>query len=184
MVIDGLIRGKNIYLQSVMADDAKFIVKIRNDSQKNRYVHAVDNDVEKEIAWIDKQHIQPNDYYFSVKHWKDKIIIGTVSIYNVDLQMREAELGRWVSYGTASDNLETILLAHNFAFETLNLCRVYTKTLSENKKVVNFWKRFGGQGVENHVDEGVSFYKNTITANEYSRIMYPRWESYVKGINI
>lgn len=166
MVYKEIIEGKTISLRSTIIDDAAFIIDIRNDNEKSKYVHPVDNDIDAEIEWIREQRKREGDYFFTIIRNSDGALLGNVAVCNIDINTRCGELGRWVSYGTAVENLETIIAVHDFAFSVLGLEQLYTKTLSGNKSVVNFWKRFGGTGEEKSFD-GISCYYNVITAVIY-----------------
>lgn len=169
MIYDEIINGKTIIIRSTTVDDAAFIVDIRNDEEKNRYVHPVANDIPTEIRWIEKQRKLEGDFFFTIIRKNDGNLLGNVAIYNINKNNNCGELGRWVSYGTAVENLETILLVHDFAFGILGLDYVYTKTLSCNKCVANFWQRFGGNGEEKIID-GISYYYNSISSEKFNSI--------------
>lgn len=172
MYIHEIFEGKYIFLRSVKEEDAEFIVKLRTDDKMNSFVHKVDNDVKKEKSWIRNQRERERDYFFSFFRKKDEQILGNISIYNV--KDGAGELGRWMSYGNAIENLESAMLAHDFAFNFLQISSVYTKTMSENKKVVNFWKRFGGVAKEAVPVEDFTVYYNTIYNEQYKNEIRPK----------
>lgn len=140
MIIEHDIEGKIISLRTVRSEDAEFILSLRLNPELNRFINKVDNNLEKQIQWINDQKERKNDYYFIV-HKKNRQPIGTISLYNI--ANSEGEFGRWIITGNSLEALESAILIHDFGFNTLGLNRVISKTHSENIKVINFHKRFG-----------------------------------------
>lgn len=172
MYFHEVFEGKYIFLRSVGEKDAEFIIRIRTDDKVNRYVHMIDNDVKKEIEWICEQRKREGDYFFSVIRKRDGQIVGNISVYNI--KNGAGELGRWVSYGNAIENLEAAVLAHDFAFNILQVSNVYTRTMSDNKKTVSFWKRFGGVPKENVIVEDFTVYHNIVYKEQYKNEIRPK----------
>ena len=111
------------------------------------------------------------DYYFLILNSQD-IPIGTVSIYNIF--EKEAELGRWVSLGNALENMESVYLLHKWAFEKLDLEMIYTKTLTLNHKVVNFWRKFGATMIEEIDSEAGKISPGKITKDNFFNYIDPK----------
>lgn len=104
------IEGKYINLRCVTVEDADFIVDIRNDKNKNKFVHAVSKDVEKQREWIKEQIERSGDYYFIFSN-KAGAAKGLCSIYDINMENQTAEFGRWISWGNALENVESVILA-------------------------------------------------------------------------
>ena len=171
MIYKGAKKGKYISLRSVETSDAKFTGRLRSDAILSRYVHKVDSTERGQIEFIKWQREEEDDYYFLIEA-DDKRPLGTIALYHFDKD--SAELGRWVSYGNAFENIESIVLLHDIAFEETNLNRVYTCTNVLNEVVVNFWKRFGGDMSEIiNMDDFVA-YKNIVTKETYYNTMRPK----------
>lgn len=166
MVVSNPLRGKYINLRSVIEDDAQFIVDIRNDDTKNKYVHAVSNDVNLQIEWIREQIKRPGDYYFVIEN-KNGEPIGLASIYDVGVYDCAAEFGRWISWGNAAENLESVILSFDFAFEQLKVDYVYMRTMVDNNKVKNFWKRFGATQHGEIFEMDLWLDKTTVSKKDY-----------------
>lgn len=140
MIYDNVLKGKFVNLRSVLTGDAEFILKLRLDENLNKYLNKVDNDLEKQILWIKNQQKADNDYYFLIESTKGNPL-GTISLYNI--QNREGQFGRWVSIGNSVQNVESAVILYDFGFYELGLDLIYSETVRENKKVLNFHKRFG-----------------------------------------
>ncbi len=142
LIYDSTVNGTFIYLRSVLEKDAEFILRLRLDERLNKYLSKVNNNLEKERAWITEHKALDNDFYFLIVR-KDDEPLGTISLYNI--KGSEGEFGRWVSVGNAAENLESVLLLHDFGFYTLDLDLIYSKTVKENVRVLNFHRRFGAE---------------------------------------
>lgn len=142
MIYPDCIVGHFSKLRYVKLDDAKQILKLRLDENLNRYINKVDNDVEKQRCWIDYHQKLEGDYYFVIEDINNNLV-GTVSIYNIS--ENEGELGRWVSKANSIINLESIILAYDFAFDILKLDKIWMYVIKDNTKVVKFHKVFGSK---------------------------------------
>lgn len=168
MIYDNVLKGKFVNLRSVLTSDSEFILKLRLDENLNKYINKVDNDLEKQILWIKNQQKAENDYYFLIESIEGNPL-GTISLYNI--QNSEGEFGRWVSIGNSVQNLESVIILHDFGFYELGLDLIYSETVRENKKVLNFHKRFGAT-ILNDFTEYNNFIlqKAIIKKDEYKNI--------------
>ena len=172
MVYEKAIKGTCIRLRAVQIDDAEFVIDIRNNKSKNQYIHETSTDVNKQIAWISSQREREGDYYFIATNSGNRI--GLISIYNIDLNNKEAELGRWVSIGSPIENVEMAMLMFEFAFDKLGLESVFMMTMTDNSKVRHFWKSFGAtiDGVYNK--QGIELEREVCNKNDYYKIIRPK----------
>jgi RimJ/RimL family protein N-acetyltransferase len=144
MAIYEQINGHLINIRSVLADDASFIVGIRNNNKLNKFINPVDESIELQKCWIKEQNKRPNDYYFVIED-KSKVPLGTISLYKI--LGDQAEWGRWVSIGNPIQNIESAILIHNFAFINLKLNLIYSQVMDGNVQVLNFNKSFGAKKI-------------------------------------
>lgn len=164
MIYNNIIKGINVSLKYVECADAEIILKLRTNQLLNKHIHDTENDLEKQKQWILNQQKRDGDYYFVILNKKAEKI-GVVSIYNI--KNGNGELGRWISIGNAKENLESIVLMHEFGFNTLKLKNLYTCTSKDNTKIINFWKRFGGEfGGLIEVDK-FTLSKNIVSVDKY-----------------
>lgn len=167
MVYDSELKGKNISLVPVETSDADFIVKIRNDVDKCRYLHKVSSAAEAQARWIEEQRSREGDYYFLIKDLNGKKI-GTIGLSNIADGC--GETSRFVSYGSPLENVEANLLITDFAFDTVGLKRIRGYVCAQNKKVISLQKRFGYlfDDFESIVD-GMDVRFATLTREDYRR---------------
>lgn len=166
MRFEGLLRGKYISMRSVCADDAAFIVDIRNDGSKNAYIHATSKDLGNQVSWIESQIGRDGDYYFVMLDSNQKRV-GLASVYNVDKRERTAEFGRWVSRGGTMDNVESVVLLFDFAFSELDLDTLTMLTMVENHVVRSFWETFGATAGELVERDGLALERAVVRRDDY-----------------
>ncbi len=161
------IKGKYLKLRSVEIEDSGFILSLRINSELNAYLNKVDNDIEKQRKWILEQHQREGDYYFLMMDHADKPL-GTISLYKIiDGQ---GEFGRWVSIGNSVQNVESVILIHDFGFYEIGLNRIYSKTVSDNRRVNKFHNRFGAKDIKIINDTASGF---VLQEKEIFRESYP-----------
>ncbi len=86
-----------IKLQSVDIDDAEFIILIRTDTRKSRYISSTVSDVDLQIQWIKdykQREAQNKEYYFIAIDENDEKF-ATYRVYNIEDDI--CEIGSWVS---------------------------------------------------------------------------------------
>lgn len=171
MVYKGIKKGKYISMRAVDVSDAYFTSKLRADKDLCKYVHQVDASIYGQTEYIRKQRCEAGDYYFIIES-NLKEPIGTSALYHFGEE--SAEMGRWVSYGNAFENIESVVLIHDIAFEELKLKFVFTCTSIDNENIINFWKRFGGDN--NYIEEQSDFtaYKNIVSKETFYKTIRPR----------
>ena len=173
MVFEKEIEGRYINLRAVCKEDAQFILNLRLDELKNKFIHKTPKDIELQEQCIERQRQTENDYYFLLIN-KNLERRGTISLYNITDS--NGELGRWISYGSSYENLESVILLHDFAFQQIGLDKVYTRTKIENKRVVGFWQRFGSDLCREVLIENWVASENIVTKETYKQKIRPRME--------
>lgn len=141
MVYNGTLYGKTVYLRSAREEDAKRTLFLRLDRDKTRFLHYVDNDLEKQKKWIRDHMNLDGDFFFVVCDMSTGEIIGTMGIY--EICERRGHIGRLLMYGNAIQSFEAYMILFLFCFETLELNEVWGDTDINNKSAIRFSKRFG-----------------------------------------
>ena len=140
-----------------------------NDAQNTAHMqkHYFPNSKELQLQYF-RGEIEGNDkkIQLGIYHKKDKILIGTISLNNIDFQHRKCEISGFIGekkYQTLKPFLESNKLLIKHAFDQLNMNRIYGGTL--NKDVSRFFTR-----LLNFKEEGVlinDVYKNGNWNNVY-----------------
>jgi len=155
MVYEDKIYGTGVNLRPVEEDDAAFILELRGNKERTRFVHAVQGNETAQRAWIRKQREREGDYYFIAEDKQGKPF-GAVGYYN--LSGKNGELGRMVIDGSYIQNCEAIYLARKFAFEVIGADYVRCTVVEGNTPVIAQIKRFGGVQTGEYQDEEANFH--------------------------
>lgn len=154
-------KGALYRLRVVTPKDAEFVVDLRTSSRnRDKFLTVVGGDIEAQRIWISQQSQQPDDFYFVVENMISNAPEGLISLYNV--ADGEAEWGRWVLVDGSPAALESAHLLFNFAFNDLGLREVYSRTLKENSKVVQFHDSLGAIRSNNKSESDGSIQKETV----------------------
>ena len=135
----------NIKLRFVEETDADFIIKLRTDTAKSRYISETDSDVEKQKLWIKeyKKREENGDEYYFIAIDENNIEFATYRIYNK--RENSIEIGSFVSkpqYDNPINVIKVDVILKTFVFNVLNYSRLSFEVRKENKSVVNYHKKF------------------------------------------
>jgi RimJ/RimL family protein N-acetyltransferase len=145
------IEGPAFRLRPVRIEDAEFIVQLRSDPERCRYLHRTPAGTSAQEKWLNTYFERRGDYYFLVENRATRLPEGTAGIYNAgwsidgstDRLQRDAEWGRWVLRRGSLAALESACLVYRVGFEMLDLDSVYCRTIIENASALAFHDSFG-----------------------------------------
>lgn len=137
------ITGRSIKLRNVTPSDADFIVKIRTNEKKGRFISATSNDVSKQKKWLEDYLTSEGQAYFLITDL-DNHPLGTVRMY--DQQGESFCWGSWVVAEDAPSHcaIESALLVYMYALE-LGFKRAHFDVRKGNLSVIKFHERFGAE---------------------------------------
>lgn len=167
-----IVRGKKLYFREVVLADVEFILSLRTDPGKNRYLSPTTSDVSQQRAFIERYQQSLTDYYFIICDWKARSL-GTVRIY--DIQGDSFCWGSWILSADAptSSAIESALLLYDFAFYSLHYKSSHFDVRKDNLSVVDFHKRFGAFITQ--MDESNYFFKYPLDSYDSARKKYRRF---------
>jgi hypothetical protein len=152
------IEGKYVNLREAEVDDSEFILELRTNPEKARYINKTDSDLNKQIQYMKNYKTLDNEWYFIIED-KEKAPIGTICIYQYPL-LRDTWInpennkcflgvGRWLMKTGAlpMEGSEGDYLAKKFFFETLKQCFHPMYIHEQNTTVFNFQKKWGAKVV-------------------------------------
>lgn len=138
---------KHVLFRPVRPSDAEFILSLRLDEERGKYLSAVTTDVEAQRNWIIaymKREEQGTEYYFIIV---DPVAgdVGTIRLY--DFQGDSFSWGSWVLKPGAPwyGGLESALLVYEIGFKQLGFQRCHIETMRENTKIAAFQTRLGAR---------------------------------------
>lgn len=151
MKIPDPIIGKHVNLREVEIDDAEFILSLRTDESKSKFLHKTENDLKKQIDYLNNYKKLNDEYYFIIEN-KVKEPLGTVRLYNI--KDNECTGGSWLMKNGASvqEVIEGDLLLQHCVFDILNLQHNYFDVRKGNNKVINYHKMKGAKEISQDED--------------------------------
>jgi len=157
------IAGHRIELRNVSIDDAEFIISLRQNKNKSRYISKTDSSVESQKKWIESYLLGEGQAYFIMEDKNNKKI-GTIRAY--DQQGDSFCWGSWITSPSAPDHasIESALILYSFMME-LGFKNSHFSVRKENTSVRKFHERFGAK-INNENEQDV-FY--TINENEIKK---------------
>lgn len=129
--------GKYVNLREITVDDAEFVLSLRCDPKKSRYINKTENNLQKQIDYIERYLTLDKEWYFIVEN-KEHKPIGTVRIYGVNGD--RFSTGSWLMIdGVLPEEVfESEYLTKNYAFNVLGFKINYADVRKNNKKVVKY----------------------------------------------
>ena len=127
-------------------EDAAFILNLRTDSQKSRYLSTTDADLEKQKAWLNNYAEQTDQAYFIIESLEGESL-GTVRLY--DAQGNSFCWGSWILKEDAPQTaaIESALMVYAYAIDYLKFQAAHFDVRKGNESVWRFHERFGAQRV-------------------------------------
>lgn len=129
-------------LRPVIMSDAEFILSLRIDPAKSKYISKIEDDLEAQKKWLSdylRRNREGVEYYFIVEDGNN-VSLGTMRLYNINLQEKSATVGSWILIKGSPQITapESMALIYQFAFDHLKLDTCYFEVVKDNRKVVKF----------------------------------------------
>jgi len=152
--------GKRVTLRAYddFLDDGWDVVRWRNDPQvKTFFFEEEPLSFYSHLEWVDKVKHDPNVRYYMIQINEDEdhkaLTVGTVGLSHIDWRSRVAEFG-WFLIGESKRRSwgygkEAIFLLLDYAFNHLNLNKIWLQTMALNKAALAVYQKMGFQ------DEGI-----------------------------
>jgi RimJ/RimL family protein N-acetyltransferase len=153
--------------------DAGFILTLRTDSEKSRYLSAVSGDISAQEAWLVNYAEQDDQAYFIIEY--ENHPIGTVRLY--DPQGESFCWGSWILANTRPSHaaMESALMVYSYAVDHLGFKAAHFDVRKGNERVWQFHERLGAQRVaETELDY---LYTLDLDAIKAARTKYQRFLS-------
>ncbi|MGN0730488.1 MAG: GNAT family N-acetyltransferase [Treponema sp.] len=143
-IIPEKLTGKYVTLREVKEDDAEFILSLRCDEKKTRFLHKTENNIEKQVEYINRYYTIPYEWYFIILNKKGERI-GTYRIY--DVQGDSFCIGSWLLIDGVSpaESFESDWLLRMYGFDVLGFKKIHFDVRKGNKKVIAYHKMVGAR---------------------------------------
>lgn len=101
----------------------------------------------KNKQWFESSINKSNEINFIIENNKDKKAIGIIALIDIDHRNRKAEMGRVLIGDNAERSkgfgAKAISVLLNYAFNHLNLNKIYCEVFDANKPALNLYKKIG-----------------------------------------
>jgi len=135
-------KGDKVFLRDMTTDDAKNIVKWRNDPAIQKWMFTQDKlTIEGHLNWFKKRE---NRIDYMICEIEEGTPIGTVNYINIE--EKRAEAGKMLgdkSYWGGGYAKEAFILWLNIGFNELNFDEIYVKTMSHNNPNIGLNRKLG-----------------------------------------
>lgn len=153
-----VIEGYFVELIPYGIDFVEDVLRLRNTESAKYFLNQTEDlTVEKQLLWTKKYLEKNDDLYWMIRTKKEKTIIGTTALY--DINAESCEKGRLIvdkEYrNTKPYVLDAELLILNLAFDVLKVKTVKTCTKVDNSNMQSINSKFG-----------FTFEKNILIRNE------------------
>ena len=143
-----------LHCRFVKEGDAEFIVKLRADEKRSRFIHETEADVEKQVIWIRKykeREAKGEEYYFIYEINGEPF--GVNRIY--DRHEDHCTEGSWVCLPIedSSKTIASALIIRDFIFEYFKFDYDFFNVSVGNNKVKKFHKISGATIIDQNEEE-------------------------------
>lgn len=164
--------GKNLIFKEVQLADAPFILSLRIDEKKSKYISKVEDDLMKQEEWI-KNYLKTNDsIYFLIIQKSNLRPIGTVRLY--DQQLNSFNWGSWIIIDGVSPicSIESALMVYKLGLK-LGFDSAHFEVDKKNYSVQKFHESFGAKKIKE--DDTQYFYQISLESIQKSFQRYSRF---------
>jgi RimJ/RimL family protein N-acetyltransferase len=144
-----LLRGERVWLSALSHDDAPVIARWEYDTEFLRLMDSrpARPRSEEEVArWLEGLGKATNNYTFGIRLIENDNLIGFVELDGIDWQHGSSALGIAIGPRTHWDSgygSEAMQLALRFAFDELNLHRIFLTVFSYNARAIHLYEKLG-----------------------------------------
>jgi RimJ/RimL family protein N-acetyltransferase len=181
--------GEFATLRELKESDAEMTFHWRM-SERARYLSGNPGTIENQVAWIKSRPL--NEFNFVILENLSQQPVGMISLTNIDKFHLNAESSRFLIGDEERCKglpiaAESMLLLYKFAFEVLDLHRVYGYISSENLQMIK-WQRYMGMKHEgiwrSHINAGNGSFVDAhlfgINKVEFESIARRKLQSFIK----
>ena len=140
MICNEILTGKYVTARSATLDDAEYTLKIRQDQERNKFLHSVENNLDQQKAWLSKQIDREGDLFFIISDLHEHKV-GTIGLY--DIKDQKGHLGRVLMFGSPILTFEASILICDYGFNQLGLNEIFGDVDQNNTASLSYSKALG-----------------------------------------
>lgn len=144
------LKTKTVKLRKLRISDAEFISRNAKDRDITKYTFVIASPFDLKEAKRFIKRTQENikkkkDYEFGIEPIKEKELIGTINLLNINYKNKHADIGIWLDkrYWGKGFSKEALRLMIDFGFKQLKLNRIQARVLHENTRSQKLLERIG-----------------------------------------
>ena len=166
------VHGRTLVLRDASPEDAAFILALRTQARKSRFLSAVSGSMTDQQAWLRRYQARDGEAYFVIESLAGAAL-GTVRLY--DARGSSFCWGSWILDDSAPPTaaIESALMVYAYAVDTLGFRAAHFQVQRGNERVRRFHERFGAVLVDACDKE--YRYRLGIDAILASRVRYARF---------
>lgn len=135
----------DLRVRLVGLQDAPFIISLRSDATRTKYMITLDDDVQKQEQWIRDYKIRERkgeDYYL-VYELLDGTLVSVNRISQISFTESKCKAAGWIKKKRAKVNsMAVFILQKEIIFNLLGLNYFYSDLHQDNKSVLRYYKAF------------------------------------------
>jgi RimJ/RimL family protein N-acetyltransferase len=165
--------GRSIVLRDIEVEDAQFVLSLRTNTLRNKFLNKTETDLESQERYIQNYKNSNAQWYFIIESTAEELY-GTVRIY--DIQEDSFCWGSWILKEEVPSYvaIESALCLYEYAFFKLGFKKSHFDVRQGNEKVLAFHKRLGA--VVTHETEEDVFFSYTL---EQYLLVRPKYEKFL-----
>lgn len=173
------IETNNLLLRRMNYDDIDDLLAMRRDPRMNAYTDAkLEETTEETRAYIDKMNkgIDENKWIiWAIEHKSSKNVIGSISIWNIELQKKSGELGYGIipEYQGSGLMKEALLRVVAYGFDVMKLQALEAYTEQSNLNSIKLLEKCNFIETDRVDEEG--YFSNRI----YHMVVYRLEKSHI-----
>lgn len=147
-----LVRGRTLNLRNAEVGDAEFILALRSDAQKSRFLSGTSHELGLQQAWLEAYAHGADQAYFIIEDMAQQRL-GTVRLYDpVDTSFC---WGSWIVKAGAAPvvAIESALMVYAYALNHLGFVSAHFDVRVGNESVWQFHERFGAERIRETADD-------------------------------
>jgi RimJ/RimL family protein N-acetyltransferase len=161
------VRGETLVFRDVNLEDAEFILSLRTDEMKSRFLSATSNDLQTQRTWLEGYAKTDNQSYFIIEY--HGLPVGTVRLY--DPQQDSFCWGSWILSDSRPRQaaMESALMVYAYALDHLGFKSSHFDVRKGNERVWQFHERFGAQRVQETDRDFLYILRNQAIRDSFKR---------------
>lgn len=142
-----VIKGENVYLRPITAQDTELVLRWRNSQEVvENFIYRKYITVEEHISWLENKVFTGQVHQFVICDNEKGTPLGSAYIQNIDENNNRAEWGLFLgSEGVHNKGIgtQTAFLIMDYAFGKLGLHKLTSRVLARNKPCIRMNEKIG-----------------------------------------